>query len=1614
MPITFTAKKDRVSKITCFKGKPEKEYPVFIGQSVFDVIPHELRRLCPKVKQFVLITDDLVYKHHGERMMEAFEKGNMHEAAFLAKPLVMVIPNGERSKCRKQKAAIEEWMLKNGCKRDCGLLAFGGGVIGDLVGFVAATYMRGVPFVQIPTTVLSMVDSSVGGKTAIDTPTGKNLIGAFHQPKAVFAGLDVLATLPQRQLVNGLCESIKMAACCDAAFFEYTEASVDAALARDATTLGRIIYRSVEIKRDVVVQDEREKGVRAVLNWGHTIGHAIEHSMQPDMLHGECVAVGIVKEIEIARALGLCSSATVGRVVRILKAYQLPTRVPEKVGVDDALNFMQYDKKNSSGKIKCILLEQIGRVVEKPTYAHVVDPKLIRRVVSPKIRVVPGVASGNVRVPGSKSLSNRMLLMAGLAKGTTRLGGLLHSDDTQVMQAALEQLGASFVWEKNATVLAVTGTGGAFKTPRKELYLSNAGTASRFLTSVATLVKGSGSSGGGGGVVVTGNARAQERPIGPLVDALRAHGCDMTCVKKEGFLPLRIGGTGLRGGRFDISGKISSQYISSVLLSAPFADQPLELHIAEEKPTSLPYIRMTIKAMENFGVRVRVVKDNHYSVPNCGYAAPSGVIFVEPDASSATYALAMAAVGAGTVTVQGVGKSSLQGDAQFCNALERMGCSVAQTETSTTVTGTCELKGIDIDMMTMTDAFMTLAAVAAVAKGVTNITGIANQRVKECDRIAAMVRELAKSGVEAWELDDGIAIRGLGLGATSRKTVDAHVHCYNDHRIAMSFAVLGTRIHGIVIADKECTDKTFPEFWDHAHNGLHLDLETPNQELHALQFRGDDKPSPANVVLLIGMRCSGKSSLARSAAAYVDSCATKVSTLGLDRKWDWTCVDVDEELQKDAQMSVKEFVAKKGWGAFRKLECDTLRRVLRSAEADRKRRTLVACGGGVVETEETRELLRLYRGQTIYVRRHPDDVERELESGGEPKQKKQKTKGGTALRPTYAHGEAVRDVQARRHPHYYALSSFDFEISRGESNWKRVNTRFCEILRVVGRRRLGGDAARRSAMASIPPPETVHTTSVEITSGVDGIRSVPSYLKASMDKLRRKLRGDTEDNEGEGNNDMHSCVENVCGDIRSSLQALRDGGPNSDVCKKNGDAVVVADWIPLFEGDELCSDAFDDAYRRMNEASLRAGADVVCVDFSSISTKTQESLVSCARALGATLVGSYDLGGVGSTEDVARVVKSLSSQWEEEKRCGRTPDVLCLHARDLEDGSFVTPSGGFARLLECAASELGCALDVPTATYGRSSSVLRRREQSGRGEREDAEKRYFIFGHPVEKSPSPAMHNCGFQALGYEKRAYERMDTNDIWAVVEVMRNMRTFGGASVTIPFKETIIPHLDTISPVAKRIGAVNTVVVKPSADGRKSSLHGDNSDWIGIVRCLENSGVASRLGRSSSSSHGPPPSVQAVVVGAGGTARAALFALHYLNIPTAVYNRTFARARGLAAEFCGARAIHSLHELKETPPALIVSTVPPGANVPLPDTFLRAKPTVFDVVYIPLWTPLLRRAESAGCQTIHGRDMLLAQGLQQMEWWTGRRAPAREMAKAMVEFTKGFATSEEGNGK
>jgi 3-dehydroquinate synthase len=295
----------------------------------------------------------------------------------------VILPDGESHKTLANVARILDVLVANRFARDCAVVALGGGVVGDMAGFAAACYQRGVSYVQVPTTLLSQVDSSVGGKTGVNHPGGKNLIGAFHQPLAVLADTHTLTTLPPRELRAGLAEVIKYGLICDAPFFAWLEAHMDELLGSDPAALAHVIHRSCQIKAEIVGRDEREQGERALLNLGHTFGHAVESATEyKQWLHGEAIGAGLLMAAAMSRECGLLNSGDVARVHKLIERAGLPTRI-EAVSPESALEHMRIDKKVKGGRIRLILLRKIGETFITADYPEAALNRTLQEYFGP-------------------------------------------------------------------------------------------------------------------------------------------------------------------------------------------------------------------------------------------------------------------------------------------------------------------------------------------------------------------------------------------------------------------------------------------------------------------------------------------------------------------------------------------------------------------------------------------------------------------------------------------------------------------------------------------------------------------------------------------------------------------------------------------------------------------------------------------------------------------------------------------------------------------------------------------------------------------------------------------------------------------------------------------------------------------------------------------------------------------------------------------------------------------------------------------------------------------------------------------------------------------------------
>jgi 3-phosphoshikimate 1-carboxyvinyltransferase len=501
----------------------------------------------------------------------------------------------------------------------------------------------------------------------------------------------------------------------------------------------------------------------------------------------------------------------------------------------------------------------------------------------------------SLSLPGSKSVTNRAFLCAALASGKSRIFGALKSDDAEVMLRALKQFGVK-VRETN-NYIEVTGCAGKFKAGKVTVDLHNAGTATRFLTAISILRKGE--------TVITGDKRMMERPIGDLVEGLKQLGATIEYLNSECCPPLKVGRKTNSGSKefvVKMSGKKSSQYFSALLMLGPILGKPLKIKVIGDL-VSKPYIDTTIAVMKSFGVRVKNNDYKSFEIKPQKYKHAE--YRVEGDASSATYFSALQFLHGGKLKFENLNyKKAIQGDVNFPLALKKLKKGSLRT----------------IDMEAMPDAAMTLAVCAAFAKGITKITGLSTLRIKETDRLAALKNELVKVGVKVKTTKDSIAVSGERLAKSKLSaTCSTLIATYNDHRMAMCFAILGTKVPGIIIEDPGCTEKTYPTFWEDLERAYQLPIKLGQKNL-----------------LLTGMRCSGKTFHGKKIARR------------LGRQF----IDLDHEIERAEGMKIEEMVKLKGWPYFRKIEQKIC------SKFSKAKNLVVASGGGVVLNPKNMKALK--------------------------------------------------------------------------------------------------------------------------------------------------------------------------------------------------------------------------------------------------------------------------------------------------------------------------------------------------------------------------------------------------------------------------------------------------------------------------------------------------------------------------------------------------------------------------------------------------------------------------------------------------------------------------------
>ena len=1337
-------------------------------------------------------------------------------------------------------------------------------------------------------------------------------------------------------------------------------AADDRRLLNVRAALKHIVLGSVRVKAEVVTLDEREGGLRNILNFGHSIGHAIEGILTPQILHGECVAIGMVLEAELARYLGKLDGGGVARLKNCLTSYELPTSLKNRTvqersaykhcSVDQLMSIMSVDKKNDGKKKRVAILEKIGQVYQKK--AIPVADRDIKVTLSSGVRVLPSI-SKSLRVsctpPGSKSISNRALVLAALGNGTCRIKNLLHSDDTAVMIEALQKLQGASIAPGDGGDLVVDGRGGHLQASETELYIGNAGTAARFLTTVATLAHPATQD----YTTLTGNDMMKKRKIGPLVDALRSNGAKIDYqgrteepVEASQTLPLDIKAiSGMEGGDINLAATFSSQYVSSILMCAPLAKKPVTLRLIGGKPISQLYIDLTIAMMASFGVQVKksTTEEHTYYIPKAKYKNPD-VYEIESDASSATYPLAMAAITGTTCTVPNIGSASLQGDSRFAvDVLGPMGCEVKQEKSSTTVTGPPigTLSPIEeIDMEPMTDAFLTASVLAAVAPGkdgkrTTTITGIANQRGKECNRIQAMRVELAKFGVTCRELPDGLEIDGI----EHHKLQDPQhgVHCYDDHRVAMSLSVLATIApQGALIRERECVGKTWPGWWDTLRQTFGVELD--GVDLEKLS-RADSEPtySDDRPIYLIGMRGAGKTTTGKWVADFLGR----------------TFVDLDSLLELETKQTIPQMIEVSGWDGFREKELNLLEKTMK----EKPKGHVFACGGGIVETPRARRTLIDYHKSgdlVILVERNIEDVMAFLQID--------------KSRPAYV--DDMKSVWLRRKDWYLTCSNYQYYSRTASKNSlpraPKDLERFLET--ITGRRR---------SLETISAKKQSFFVSLTVPDIAAALHVLPKVV-VSSDAVELRVDLLQDPNEPEGLPSVGFVAKQMAILYASTslpvIFTVRTQGQGGKFPDSNHEGALSLYKLALRMGVEFLDLEIQFPDSLLQSVTQAKGHTTIIASHhdpkNQLSWANNSWIPHYNKAL---LYGDIvKLVGVATSQEHNLQLQNFKT-WVKSQH--DTPMIAINMGRQGQlsriQNSFLTPVSHPSLPFKAAPGQLSAAeIRAALASHG----VI-------------GPKEFYLFGSPIKQSRSPDMHNTLFKTTGLPHH-YSLLETASITDIEKVIY-ADNFGGASVTIPLKLDIMPYLNEITPDAQIIGAVNTIIVdhtRPATSHPGFHLIGRNTDWQGMMKVLENAGAEPGKGQQAG-----------LVIGGGGTARAAIYTLHAMKYsPIYALGRSPSKIQALIDSFPSEYNLKVLplstgHLEFPEPLKVAIGTIP--ADKPIENDMRAALERIFrtaregvllEMAYKPAVTELMQLAK--GWTTIPGLEVLAGQAFYQFEAWTG----------------------------
>lgn len=751
-----------------------RSYDILIGSGLLADCG-TLIKAVSTARKAIIVTDDNVAP-----LYQPTVNASLQAAGFLTE--TFVFPHGEASKSHATLLALYDFLADQELTRGDLLVALGGGVVGDLTGYCAATYLRGMDFVQLPTTLLAQIDSSVGGKTAVDTSRGKNLVGAFHQPIRVICDIDTLNTLSPEIFSDGMAEGIKYGLIRDRRLFDRI------AEGRSKLPLEEMVTRCIEIKAEIVEADEFDRGERMLLNFGHTLGHAIERAYHyKTYTHGAAVGVGMVYLSALFEREGITPAGTTEKIKNCLLAYRLPTEV--EITPEELYTHSAKDKKRDKDEIRLVVLEEIGkatlRTLSLEEYRGLLAGLLKREK---RMKLTPAPLSGTVTVPPSKSYAHRALIAAALAEGTSVVKNISLSQDINATLSALRAIGAEIRLEGDTAIVK----GGGCPPDRAIIDCAESGSTLRFLIPLTAAL--------GVTAEYRGTGRLPARPLSVYHTAFQEKGISFT---PQVGMPFVVAGR-LAAGRFVLAGDVSSQFVTGLLFALPLLSGESEIYFTTPL-ASKGYVTMTMDLLARAGIVIHPTR-NGYRIPGNQRYQPFSYT-VEGDYSQAAFFLVAGGIGQ-PIRCEGLIPDSLQGDRQILTILEEAGASVEIEETAVTVSPN-QLNGFSIDGGEIPDLVPILAVLAGCCQGESHITNIGRLKLKESDRIRSTADLLRTLGVTVKEEADALTISGRAefTGGTAES--------YQDHRIAMATAIATIRAEEeITLSSPDCVNKSFPDFYE--------------------------------------------------------------------------------------------------------------------------------------------------------------------------------------------------------------------------------------------------------------------------------------------------------------------------------------------------------------------------------------------------------------------------------------------------------------------------------------------------------------------------------------------------------------------------------------------------------------------------------------------------------------------------------------------------------------------------------------------------------------------------------------------------------------------------------